>query len=58
MNGSKNRPIEAFAQIYIEPATSDSNTINGCFVQQVVPSTSGSASAPNLGSLAPPVLIN
>jgi hypothetical protein len=58
VHGRKNMPIEAFAQIYIEPGTSDSGTINGCFVQQVAPSTSGSASAPNLGSLAPPVLIN
>ena len=33
---TSNRPIEAFAQIYIWiRATSDSGTIDGCFVQQV-----------------------
>jgi len=58
VNGNKNRPIEAFAQIYIEPGTSNSGTINGCFVQQIVPTAVGSSGAPILGPLAPPLLIN
>jgi Flp pilus assembly protein TadG len=58
VNGRKNVPIEAFAEIYIERATSDSKTINGCFVQQIIPPTLGSASAPVLGPTTPPRLIN
>ena len=41
VNGNKDRPIEAFAQIYIDPTTSDSGTINGCFVQQITPNELG-----------------
>ena len=58
VNGNKDRPIEAFAQIYIDPTTSDSGTINGCFVQQITPTSLGSSGAPNLGALSPPVLTN
>lgn len=58
VKGNKNRPIEAFAQIYIEPGTSTTSNIDGCFVQQVIPNSLGGTGAPNLGALSPPVLSN
>jgi hypothetical protein len=49
--------IEGFAEIYLEPATTTGTNINGCFVQAVVPNTIASSSAPALGALQVPVLI-
>ncbi len=49
--------IEGFAEIYLEPATTTSTNINGCFVSAVVPNTIASSSAPALGALQVPVLI-
>ncbi len=50
-------PIEAFAQIYLEQ-NSTGTDIEGCFVQTLAPGAVGSSSAPNLGSIGQPVLIN
>ena len=50
-------PIEAFAEIYLEQ-NSTGNDIEGCFVQSVTPTGVGSSSAPNLGSIGQPILIN
>jgi Flp pilus assembly protein TadG len=49
--------IEGFAQIYLEQSSTTSE-IDGCFIQGTTNNTFGSAGAPNLGPLAPPVLIN
>jgi Flp pilus assembly protein TadG len=56
-NGNCSRQIEGFAQMYLEQGSTTS-AINGCYVATNNCQTEGSASAPNLGSLAPPVLIN
>jgi hypothetical protein len=50
-------PIEAVAQIYLEQ-NSTGTDIEGCFVQTVTPTGVGSSSAPNLGSIGQPILIN
>lgn len=55
--GSCSMPIEAFAQIYLEQ-NSTGTDIEGCFIRTLSPSAVGSSSAPNLGPLAPPILIN
>ena len=49
--------IEAFAEIYLEQNSSGTD-IEGCFVQTVTPTGIGSSSAPSLGSIGQPVLIN
>ncbi len=56
-NGSCSLSIEGFAEIYLEQSTTSSE-IDGCFVQSVGPTVTGSAGAPALGSLGQPVLIN
>jgi hypothetical protein len=57
-NGSSGLTIEGFAQVYLEQ-NSTSTQIVACFVQGSTTSNAlGSGSAPNLGELAPPVLIN
>lgn len=55
--GNCSLTIEGFAEIYLEPATTTSTDINGCFVSAVVPNTIASSSAPALGALQVPVLI-
>jgi hypothetical protein len=50
-------PIETFAEIHLEQ-NSTGTDIEGCFVQTVNPNGVGSSSAPNLGSIGQPVLIN
>ena len=56
--GKSSLTIEGFAEIYIDPAGTTDTTINGCFVDSLVPTTvAGGPSAPALGPLAPPVLI-
>ncbi len=57
VNGKKPVTIEGFALIYIDPATTTSTSINGCFVSTVVPNTIASATAPALGGLVADVLI-
>jgi Flp pilus assembly protein TadG len=50
VTGAKTMPIEAFAQVYIEPGSTSSN-ITACYVKQVDPSAiSGDPNATNLGS--------
>lgn len=50
ITGKKSTPIEAFAQVYIEPGSTSTN-ITACFVKQADPSAiSGDPNAPNLGS--------
>jgi Flp pilus assembly protein TadG len=56
-NGSCSLTIEGFAQMYLEQ-TSTTSAIQACYISKNTCTTQGSASAPNLGSLAPPVLIN
>jgi putative Flp pilus-assembly TadE/G-like protein len=49
--------IEGFAEIYLEPATTTGTNINGCFVSAVAANTIAKSSAPGLGALQVPVLI-
>jgi Flp pilus assembly protein TadG len=58
-SGNCTMPIEGFAQIYMTGMSVKSGNaeIDGCFVQEVAPSSIGSASAPVLGALSPPILI-
>jgi hypothetical protein len=56
-NGRCTMTIEGFALIYIEPATSTSTHIEGCFVQAVAADTVTSSTAPQLGAEMPPTLI-
>jgi Putative Tad-like Flp pilus-assembly len=55
--GSCTMTIEGFALIYIEPSTSTSTHIDGCFIQSVSSSTLTSSTAPDLGASMPPQLI-
>ena len=55
--GNCSLTIEGFAEIYLEPATTTSTNINGCFVSAVVANTIAMSSAPALGALQVPVLI-
>jgi hypothetical protein len=48
--------IEGFAMIYLEPSTTTSLKINGCFVQAVAADSISLSSAPGLGSLQVPTL--
>jgi hypothetical protein len=50
--------IEGFAMIYLEPATTTSTSINGCFVKEITADSIASSSAPGLGALQPPALTN
>src|ERR1700678_2396718 len=54
--GSCSMTIEGFALIYLEPSTTTSTNINGCFVQAVTANTIASSSAPALGALQVPTL--
>jgi len=56
-NGSCSLPIEGFALMYLEQ-TSTTSAIQACYISKNTCTGEGSASAPNLGPLAPPVLIN
>jgi Flp pilus assembly protein TadG len=56
-NGNCTRPIEGFALMYLEQGSTIS-AISACFVNAQSCTGTGSPGAPNLGSLAPPVLIN
>jgi hypothetical protein len=57
VNGNKTLNIEGFALIYIDPTTTTTNNINGCFVSTVTSGTIASATAPGLGGLVPDTLI-
>lgn len=50
--------IEGFAMIYLEPATTTSTNINGCFVKEITADSIASSSAPGLGAFQPPALTN
>ena len=57
-NGSCSMNIEGFAQVYLEQ-DSTTSAIDACFVQgSTTSNVLGSSAAPNLGALAPPILIN
>jgi Flp pilus assembly protein TadG len=59
VTGSQPMPIEAFAQVYIEPGSSigpNGTGINACFLKQLDPNAVASG-GPALGSLGRPVLI-
>ncbi len=53
-----NMKIYGFAQMYMEQDSSTTSGIDACIVTNNNCTTTGSAGAPNYGSLAPPVLIN
>jgi Flp pilus assembly protein TadG len=55
--GSCTMTVEGFALMYLEQGSTTS-AIKACYVSTNNCQTEGSASAPNLGSLSPPVLIN
>jgi putative Flp pilus-assembly TadE/G-like protein len=55
--GNCSLTIEGFAEIYLEPATTTGTSINGCFVSAVAANTIASSSAPALGALQVPILI-
>jgi Putative Flp pilus-assembly TadE/G-like len=55
--GNCSLTIEGFAEIYLEPAATTGTNINGCFVSAVAPNTIASSSAPALGALQVPILI-
>lgn len=54
--GSCGLTIEGFAVIYLEPATTTSTNINGCFVKAITADSLAVASAPALGSQQVPAL--
>lgn len=56
--GNCSLTIEGFAMIYLEPATTTSTNINGCFVKEITADSIASSSAPGLGALQPPALTN
>jgi hypothetical protein len=63
-NGNCNVTIEGFAQVYIEPTSSSKNKgqsgsqITACFIKGVDGNTvTGSSTAPSLGAIEPPKLI-
>ena len=56
-NGNCSMQIEGFALMYLEQGSTTS-AINACYIASSNCTTAGSPGAPNLGSLAPPVLIN
>jgi Flp pilus assembly protein TadG len=56
-NGNCSRQIEGFAQMYLEQGSTTS-AISACYVTNNNCTTEGGQGAPNLGSLAPPVLTN
>jgi hypothetical protein len=57
-NGSCSLTIEGFALMYLEQSSTTS-AIQACYISKnTCTGNEGSAGAPNLGSLAPPVLIN
>jgi len=53
-----NMKIYGFAQMYMEQDSSTTSGIDACIVTNNNCTTTGSAGAPNYGSLSPPVLIN
>ncbi|MGC1678988.1 MAG: pilus assembly protein TadG-related protein [Candidatus Binataceae bacterium] len=56
--GNCSLTIEGFAEVYLEPATTTSTHIDGCFVQSVVADTLASSGAPSLGPVQVPMLSN
>ncbi len=55
-NGNCSLTIEGFALIYLEPSTTTSTNINGCFVQAIAPNSIAGSGAPGLGALQVPTL--
>jgi Flp pilus assembly protein TadG len=55
-HGNCSMAIEGFVHIYLMPSSSPSE-IDGCLVQAVTADSVSSSTAPQLGALAPPVLI-
>ena len=55
-HGKCSLTIEAFVEVYLMPSSSGSE-IDGCLVQAVAANSVGSTTAPQLGALAPPILI-
>jgi Flp pilus assembly protein TadG len=56
-NGTCSMTIEGFAQIYVEPLTSTTSKIQGCFVSTIAPDSIGSFSAQAFGPLQQPMLV-
>jgi len=55
--GKTSMPIEKFAEVYLDPNTTDGSHINGCFVTSIVGNTL-TGSTGSAGPTAPPVLVN
>jgi len=55
--GKTSMPILAFAEVYLDPNTTDRSHINGCYVSSVVGDTL-TGGTPSFGPTTPPVLIN
>jgi Flp pilus assembly protein TadG len=58
-NGNCSMPIEGFTQVYLTGMSVKSGNakVDGCIVQAVAPGGTGSPSAPVIGALSPPILI-
>jgi len=63
--GKTSMPIETFAEVYLDPKTTDSTHINGCYVSAVqggtlstTTTTSTGTTTTFVGSTAPPTLTN
>lgn len=54
--GKTSMPIEQFAEVYLDPKTTDGNTINGCYVSSTVGDTIAGGT-PSAGPNAAPLLI-
>jgi hypothetical protein len=48
--------IYGFALVHLDPATTTSTSINGCFISDITENTIASSTAPNLGALVTDVL--
>lgn len=57
-NGTTSLTIESFAEVYLDPTTTDANHINGCYVSSVVGNTYSSSGGTSNGPQAAPMLIN
>ena len=55
--GSCTMTILGFAEVYLEPATTTSKSINGCFVSSVTGDTGTGPTAQNFGPISAPTLI-
>jgi hypothetical protein len=56
--GRSSIPIAGFAEFYLDPSADPSKgNLNGCYLQNTTPESTGSSGAPNLGSVSAPIII-